>query len=167
MSTWRDLICENTFETSHDHFIHEKFSVLITTPLDQIHQNLFRDLLNHGQSCGHRFGDVIWRIPNPTLTHAFDRADRTTERVIFRNWSFRVRRDLFYEFILPVTINVSKHIFPAAQSFRCLYSTFGDLSSFCNSCLMMEQTRSRKYGLLSGKRQYLPLRSHVSEAASI
>jgi len=26
-----------------------------------------RDLPNHGQTCGHRFADVIWRIPNPTL----------------------------------------------------------------------------------------------------
>jgi len=26
-----------------------------------------RDLSTHGQTCGHRFGDVIWRIPNPTL----------------------------------------------------------------------------------------------------
>ena len=25
-----------------------------------------RDLPNHGQTCGHRFADVIWRIPNPT-----------------------------------------------------------------------------------------------------
>jgi len=42
MSIWRDPICENTFETSHVRFIHENFSVLITTPLDQIQQNLFR-----------------------------------------------------------------------------------------------------------------------------
>jgi len=42
MSTWSDLICENTFETSHVRFIHENFSVLITTPLDQIQQNLLR-----------------------------------------------------------------------------------------------------------------------------
>jgi len=27
-----------------------------------------RDLPSHGQTCGHRFADVIWRIPNPTLT---------------------------------------------------------------------------------------------------
>ena len=26
-----------------------------------------RDLPNYGQTCGHYFGDVIWRIPNPTL----------------------------------------------------------------------------------------------------
>jgi len=26
-----------------------------------------RDLPNHGQTCGHRFADVNWRIPNPTL----------------------------------------------------------------------------------------------------
>jgi len=32
----------NTFETSHVRFIHENFSVLITTPLDQIQQNLLR-----------------------------------------------------------------------------------------------------------------------------
>jgi len=42
MSTWRDSICENTFETSHVRFIHENFIVLITTPLDQIQQNLLR-----------------------------------------------------------------------------------------------------------------------------
>jgi len=42
MSTGRDLICENTFETSNVRFIHENFSVLITTPLDQIQQNLLR-----------------------------------------------------------------------------------------------------------------------------
>jgi len=42
MSTWSDSICENTFETSHVLFIHENFSVLITTPLDQIQQNLLR-----------------------------------------------------------------------------------------------------------------------------
>ena len=42
MSTWRDSICENTFETLHDRFIHEDSSVLITTPLDQIQQNLLR-----------------------------------------------------------------------------------------------------------------------------
>ena len=36
MSTCSDSICENTFETSHVRFIHENFSVLITTPLDQI-----------------------------------------------------------------------------------------------------------------------------------
>jgi len=35
-------MCENTFETSHVFFIHENFSVLITTPLDQIQQNLLR-----------------------------------------------------------------------------------------------------------------------------
>jgi len=40
MSTSRDSICKNTFETSHVRFIHENFSVLITTPLDQIQQNL-------------------------------------------------------------------------------------------------------------------------------
>jgi len=42
MSTWSDSICENTFEMSHVRFIHENFSVLITTPLDQIQQNLLR-----------------------------------------------------------------------------------------------------------------------------
>ena len=42
MSNWRDSICENTFETSHVRFIHENFSVLITTPPDQIEQNLLR-----------------------------------------------------------------------------------------------------------------------------
>jgi len=42
MPTRRDLICENTFETSHVLFIHENFSVLITTPLDQIQQNFLR-----------------------------------------------------------------------------------------------------------------------------
>jgi len=42
MSTCSDSICENTFETSHVRFIHENFSVLITTPLDQIQQNLSR-----------------------------------------------------------------------------------------------------------------------------
>ena len=42
MSTSRDSICENTFETSHVRFILENFSVLITTPLDQIQQNLLR-----------------------------------------------------------------------------------------------------------------------------
>jgi len=42
MSTWRDSIGENTFETSHVRFIHENFSVLITTPLDRIQQNLLR-----------------------------------------------------------------------------------------------------------------------------
>jgi len=26
-----------------------------------------RDLPNHGQTCRHRFGDVIWRIPNPNF----------------------------------------------------------------------------------------------------
>jgi len=68
-STWRDSICENTFETSHDRFIHENFSVLITTPLDQIRQNLLRKQTCHGQTCGHRFEDVIWRIPNPTSNY--------------------------------------------------------------------------------------------------
>ena len=42
MSTSRDSIGENSFKTSHARFIHENFSVLITTPLDQIQQNLFR-----------------------------------------------------------------------------------------------------------------------------
>ena len=42
MSTCSDSICENTFETSHVGFIHENFSVLITTLLDQIQQNLLR-----------------------------------------------------------------------------------------------------------------------------
>ena len=42
MSTCSDSICENTFETSHVRFIHENFSVLITTPLDHIQQNLLR-----------------------------------------------------------------------------------------------------------------------------
>jgi len=42
MSTEKDSICENTFETSHVRFIHKSFSVLITTPLDQIQQNLLR-----------------------------------------------------------------------------------------------------------------------------
>jgi len=42
MSTCSDLICENTFETSYVRFIYENFSVLITTPLDQIQQNLLR-----------------------------------------------------------------------------------------------------------------------------
>jgi len=42
MPTWSDSICENTFETSHVRFIHENFSVLITTPLHQIQQNLLR-----------------------------------------------------------------------------------------------------------------------------
>jgi len=42
MSTCSDWICENTFETSHVRFIHENFSVLITTPLDHIQQNLLR-----------------------------------------------------------------------------------------------------------------------------
>jgi len=42
MSTCSDLICENTFEKSHVRFIHENFSVLITTPLDQIQKNLLR-----------------------------------------------------------------------------------------------------------------------------
>ena len=69
MSSWRDSICENTFETSHVHFIHENFSVLITTPLDQISSKFVekRDLPNHGQTCGHRFADVIWWIFNPIL----------------------------------------------------------------------------------------------------
>jgi len=42
MSTCSDSICENTFETSHIRFIYENFSVLITTPLDQIQQNMLR-----------------------------------------------------------------------------------------------------------------------------
>jgi len=42
MSTCNDSICKNTFETSHVRFIHENFSVLITTPLDQIQQSLLR-----------------------------------------------------------------------------------------------------------------------------
>ena len=42
MSTWSELICENTFETSHVRIIHENFSVLMTTPLDQIQQSLLR-----------------------------------------------------------------------------------------------------------------------------
>ena len=42
MSTCSNSICENTFETSHVRFIHENFSVLITTPLDHIQQNLLR-----------------------------------------------------------------------------------------------------------------------------
>ena len=42
MSTWRNSICENTFETSHGRFIYENFSVLITTQLDLIQQNLLR-----------------------------------------------------------------------------------------------------------------------------
>jgi len=42
MSTCSDSICENTFETSHDRFVHENFSVLITTPLNHIQQNLMR-----------------------------------------------------------------------------------------------------------------------------
>jgi len=40
MSTCSDSVCENTFETLHVRFIHEDSSVLITTPLDQIQQNL-------------------------------------------------------------------------------------------------------------------------------
>ena len=77
MPTWSDSICENTFETSHVRFIHENFSVLITTPLDIYYYYTAwsnstkfvekRDLPTHGQTCGHRFADVIWRIPNPTL----------------------------------------------------------------------------------------------------
>jgi len=31
-----------------------------------------RDLTNHGQTCGHRFADVSWRIFNPTLNQAGD-----------------------------------------------------------------------------------------------
>jgi len=42
MSTCSDSNCENPFETSHVRFIHENFSVLITTPPDQIQQNLLR-----------------------------------------------------------------------------------------------------------------------------
>jgi len=42
MSTCSDSICINTFETSHVRFIHENLSVLITTPLDHIQQNLLR-----------------------------------------------------------------------------------------------------------------------------
>jgi len=42
MSTCSDSICEKNFETLHVRFIHENFSVLITTPLDQIQQNLLR-----------------------------------------------------------------------------------------------------------------------------
>jgi len=40
-----------------------------------------RDLPNHGQTCGHRFGDVIWRIPNPTFTLL------NTDNVNFCMWS--------------------------------------------------------------------------------
>ena len=30
-----------------------------------------RDLPNHGQTCGHSFADVIWRIPNPTFNDIY------------------------------------------------------------------------------------------------
>ena len=56
------------------------------------------------------------------LTHAFDRADQTTERGMFQAW---VLRDFFHESILPVkvyqTINFSRNIFPIAKSFGCPY----------------------------------------------
>ena len=42
MSTCNDSICKNIFETSHVWFIHENFSVLITSPLDHFQQNLLR-----------------------------------------------------------------------------------------------------------------------------
>jgi len=42
MSSSKDSIVENTFETSHVRFIHKHFSVLITTRLDQIQQSLLR-----------------------------------------------------------------------------------------------------------------------------
>jgi len=68
MSTWRDSICENTFETSHVRFIHENFSVLITALLDQIQQNLLRkETCQTTANPADILFDVIWRIPNPTL----------------------------------------------------------------------------------------------------
>jgi len=58
------------------------------------------------------------------VTHAFDRADQTTERGISRNWIFQVLRDFFLESILPVKacemINISRNNLPIAKSFGCL-----------------------------------------------
>jgi len=36
------------------------------------------------------------------VTLAFDRADRTTERGVSKNWIFQVLRDFFHESISPV-----------------------------------------------------------------
>jgi len=66
MSTWSDSICENTFETSHVRFIHENVTVTTVDYYTAWSNSMKRYLPNHGQTCGHRFADVIWRIPNPT-----------------------------------------------------------------------------------------------------
>ena len=43
-----------------------------------------RDLPNHGQTCGHRFADVIWRIPNPILMKII----RYSDIKVFRHGPF-------------------------------------------------------------------------------
>jgi len=52
------------------------------------------------------FVKIVWMDLNLNLkravTLAFDRADRTTERGIFKNWIFQVLRDFLHESILPV-----------------------------------------------------------------
>jgi len=58
MSTWRDSVCENTFETSHVRFIHENFSVLIAAPLDQIQQNLLR---KETWQTTAKSADIVWQ----------------------------------------------------------------------------------------------------------
>jgi len=40
-----------------------------------------RDMSNHGQTCGRRFADVIWRIPNPTLKSK-DTQFLTAEKIV-------------------------------------------------------------------------------------
>jgi len=69
MSTCSDSICENAFETSLFCFIQKFQRVDYYTAWSNLTKFVEkRDLPNHGQTCGHRFPDVIWRIPNPNLT---------------------------------------------------------------------------------------------------
>jgi len=66
MSTWRDSICAKKIETCSFHSWKFQHVDSYTAWSNSIKFVVKRDPPNHGQTCGHRFGDVIWRIPNPT-----------------------------------------------------------------------------------------------------
>ena len=71
MSTCSDSICEH-FRNVACSFHSWKFQRVdyYTTWSNSTKFVEKRDLPNHGQTCWHRFADVIWRIPNPILTAA-------------------------------------------------------------------------------------------------
>ena len=87
-----------------------------------------RDLPKHGQTCGHRFADVIWRIPNPTLTDvnwvSFD-----------FNVSYSSRWCWSQDWICSRKKSLILRTFPRTLSFRipfyCVLSS-GMLSGFMN-----------------------------------